>query len=236
MTFQTYFRIVVTLSFIAFLSACGSSNSPNETQNLSSTGTTDSKPLVRCNKAGSSTLSFKVAAQVSGAGYDPNWANVFLSNLPTGFEAETSFIAFFKGQAVSDSSISYNSTTVPFAIYDTVSQSYLNSSATYSSLKWSEVKGLISGATPASFMSRVIFVLSLQDPTGAYQVLTAQSYNVSDNSSIEAIPSLLPTFYANPADYAIKSNGGNRETVLKNMHPLKNATGDFSYQASLLCN
>jgi hypothetical protein len=235
MSIQTNVRIILTLAFLAMLSACGSSSSPTDAD-LASTGTpVGEKPIAKCNKAGTSTLAYKVAAQVSGNSFDPNWANLYLTNLPTGFEAGTSYIQFFKGQAASDTTIGYNSSSVPFAIYDRTAGAYLNNSGTYTSLKWNDVKNLIAGATPASFMARVIFVLSLQDPTGAYQVLATASYNTADNATIEAIPSLLPTFHANPADYATKSNGVARETVLKNMHPLKGQSGDFATLAANLC-
>lgn len=235
MSLQTNIRIILTLTFLALLSACGASSTPMEDANLASTGTVGEKPIAKCNKAGTATLSYKVAAQVSGASFDPNWANLFLSNLPTGFEAGTSYIQFFKGQAASDTTIGYTATSVPFAIFDRTAGAYLNNSGTYTSLKWAEVQNLIPGATPASFMARVIFVLSLQDPTGSMQVLTAASYNTANNTSIEAIPSLLPTFYANPADYATKPNGIARETVLKNLHPLKGQSGDFTTLAANLC-
>ena len=176
-----------------------------------------------------------MAAQVSGASFDPNWANVFLSNLPTGFEAGSSYIQFFKGQATSDTAIGYTATPIQFAIFDRTDGKYLNNSGTYSSLKWTDVQNLIAGATPASFMGRVIFVLSLQDPTASSTVLTAASYNSTGGAVIESVPSLLPTFNANPADYATKPNGQARETVLKNLHPLKGQSGDFAALAANLC-
>jgi hypothetical protein len=235
MSIQTNLNIIITLCFLALLSACGSSTNLNAGQDLSSTGLDATKPIAKCNKTGTSTLSFKIAAQVSGSSFDPNWANLYLTNLPTGFEAGSSMINFFKGQAANDTQLGYDSTTVPFAIYDRSTSTYLNNGGAYTSLKWSDVQNLIPGVSAAAFMSRVIFVLSLNDPNSSYQVLTVTSNNISDNSIIEAIPALLPTFYANPADYAIKSNGTPRETVLKNLHPLKNQTGDFTTLASALC-
>lgn len=233
MSTQLSIRIILTLTFIALLSACGASSAEQDsTQDLLSTGLTD-KPLVKCNKASGSSLSYKVAAQTLGSGFDPNWANLFLVSLPSGFEAGTSFVQFSKGQAVNDAMISYYASPIPFAIFDRQTSTYL--SGTYNNLKWDDVKNLISGATPTSFISRVIFVLSVQDPMSAYQVLGVASYNTVDNTTIEVVPSLLPVFYANPSDYDTKSTGYARESVLKSLHPLRGQSGNFSTLADSLC-
>lgn len=227
--------MLASLSLATLLSACGSSTTPNDSLDFASTSIPVEKAIVKCNKAGSSTLSYKSAAQISGTGFDPNIANIYLSNLPTDFEAGQSFIQFWKGQAISDSTLGFSTTAISFAIYDRQISRYLNNGQTYSSLKWNDVKNLIPGATAANFMSRAIFVLFLQDTTGAFQVLSAASYRTSDNSVIEGVASLIPTFYANPADYATKSNGQARETVLRNLHPLKNQSGDFATLAQNIC-
>lgn len=234
-------RLFLLFSLFTLLTACGSSRSSDQGQDLASVGAaapaavSSEKPIAVCNKAGSSTLGFTLMAQVSGSGYDPNYANLFLRNLPTGFEAGTSFIQFSKGQATSDTTVGYATAPIKFAIFDTQTSSYLNSTQTFTSLKWSDVQNLISGATAASFMNRVIFVMLLQDPNSEFQVLTAASYASSDNSVIEAVPALLPTFYANPADYAIRANGSARQSVLKNLHPFKNETQNFANLADDLC-
>lgn len=235
MSTQTNLRILITLIFLALLTACGSSKSLPESQDFSSAGGTASKAIAKCNKAGSATLSYKTAAQISGNTFDPNFLNLYLSNLPTGFEAGTSYIQFSKGQANGDAAISYDSTAVSFAIYDRATSAYLNSGNPYTSLRWNDVKNLIPGATAASFMARALFILILQDSSGTYTVIAPASYNTADNAGIEAIPSLLPTFHANPADYAVKSNGMARESVLKNLHPLRNQSGDFNALAAVLC-
>ena len=162
MSTQTNLRILITLIFLALLTACGASSSGAGSQDVSSTGdVTPSKPIVKCNKASSTNLSYKVAAQVSGNGFDPNIANVYLSTTSAAFEAGTSYIQFSKGQPTSDSTLGYNSTPISFAIYDRQTFAYLDSAKLFTVLKWNDVKNLISGATPASFMSRVIFVLAL---------------------------------------------------------------------------
>ncbi len=239
MNLQTQLRIVITLSFVALLSACGASNTPNASSDFASTGTSTtssvSKPLATCNKAASSDFAFKLAAQLSGLFYDPSWMNLYLTALPSSFEAQSTYIIFFKGQATSDSVLTYNTTPVPFAMWDTQTNSYLNGGQFYNSLKWSDAASLISGISASAFMSRVIFVLNLQDPSSAYQTLSASIFNISNNSGVEGIQALLPTFYANPADYAVKPTGFTRETVLQNLHPLKGQSGDFASLASSLC-
>lgn len=240
MNIQISIRIILTLSFLALLSACGASSTTADEVDLGSAGTPPAaKPIAVCNKAISTNLSYKVAAQVSGGSFDPSWANLYLTTLPASFEAGTTNIQFHKGQANGDASIAYNPTAVPFAIFNKNTNQYLTNSAgaplSFTSLVWNDVKDLIAGATPASFVNQVIFVLSLQDPSGLYHVLAAGSYNITGGAHVESVASLLPTFYANPADYAVKSNGAARETVLRNMHPLRNQTGNFATLASQLC-
>ncbi len=239
MNIQTSIRILLTLTFLALLSACGASSSSQDTLDLGSNGTPTTKPLAVCNKAMSANLSYKVAAQVATGGYDPNWANLYLTNLPASFGAGTTNIQFHKGQANGDAALAYNTTAVPFGIFNRNTNQYFTNSSgaalTFSSLVWNDVKDLIPGATPATFSSQVIFVLSLQDPSSLYQVLTVGSYNITGGAHVESAASLLPTFHASPADYATKANGLSRETVLRNLHPLRNQVGNYATLASQLC-
>jgi hypothetical protein len=242
MSLQTNIRILLTLGFLVALSACGPANTKAQSSDLGSTGTTttttsttSNKVIATCNRASSSSTSYKIAAQMSGSTFDPSWANLTFTSIPSSFQSGTIMYQFFKGQATSDSTLTYNSSAVPFYIYDTVTGAYL-SETPYTSLKWSDVKSLISGVSSAStFLSRVIFLLSLNDSAGAYQTLSLRSYTISSGATVDIAEMLLPTFYANPSDYAYTSTGAVRESVLQNLHPLRGQTGDYATLATSLC-
>jgi hypothetical protein len=237
MSYQVGIRVILTLGFIALLSACGSSKSgPEQNLNFASQNPiSSSKAIATCNKGQGNGWGYRIAAQKLGNSFDPNWAHVFMSAAPAGFEANTSYIQFFKGQATSDTQITYFGTPVQFALFDRQSNTYLASNRLFNSATWNDVKDLIPGSTVASFLSRVIFVLSLQDQTAQYQVISVGTYNLTNNAAVENVQALIPTFFANPVDYSIKSTGAPRETVLRNLHPLRSATSSFEALAQALC-
>lgn len=234
---KTILQTLSILSFTFLLTACGSS-SP-QSADLSSRGTGEvipTKTMSYCNKAVGSTVSYKLMAQYTNGSYDPNWAHVRLYNTPAGFDNSSVVIQFFKGFAQSDSILSMGTGAISFALYDLQTGAYLNNGASYSSLKWDDVKNLISGATVQDFKNRVMLVLYLDDSAGQYTVLRAQTAAAAGGSAIDMIDALIPAFYASPADYAYKSNGSVRESVLRNMHPFKSVVGgDYAAMALQLC-
>jgi len=229
-------RLWLIISSLLLLSACGSSTSgPSETSLQSgSTGNPNPvKPIAYCNEAMGPNLSYRLLAQSFNGVSDPNWVQMRILGVPAGFDNSTTFLQFWKGQATNDTTVTFHPTPVVFSLFDTQTQTYIRSNIT--ALRWSEVQTLIAGASPSTFFSRVVLVLNLQDPTGQFQVLSATSYLTASNQAQERLEALLPTFFANPQDYAFKSTGGMRESVLRNLHPLRTATSDFANLAAALC-
>ncbi|MFN8790350.1 MAG: hypothetical protein ACK5Y2_02730 [Bdellovibrionales bacterium] len=232
----TRVRLWLLFSFVLFLSACGSSTSgPSETvlQSSSNGNPNPTKPIAYCNEAMTPNLSYRILAQSLNGVPDPSWVQMRILGLPAGFENSTTFLQFWKGQATTDTTVTFHPTPVVFSLFDTQSQTYIRNNI--SALRWSEVQTLIAGASPAAFFSRVILVMNLQDTTGQFQVLNATSYLTASNQAQERLDALLPTFFANPQDYAFKSTGAPRESVLRNLHPLRTATADFANLAAALC-
>lgn len=173
-------------------------------------------------------------AQYTGPGtYDPNIAHVKMYTTPSGFDTNATYIQMWKASASSDSALAYNATPIRFSIYDLQDQKYVKNDVTV--LRWDEIKNLYSGATVATFMDRSLFVLNLDDSSGQYTVLSVTAYTASNGQVQTNVNSLLPAFHANPADYAIKSNGQAREMVLQNLHPFKGLSGNYADMALNLC-
>lgn len=233
---QFFIRSVLALLSAVVLAACGAAKSSNSSDLGSRVGEgiNSSKTLTYCNKGSSSTMSLKLMAQYNGGSYDPNWAHLRLYNVPSGFDSNANYIQFWKAAANSDSTIAYNASPITFSVFDIQTQQYVKQNLT--ALRWNDVKDLFAGASVSTFLSRAMFVLSLQDPNGQYTVLTSTAYTSSNGQIQESLNVLLPAFYANPADYAVKSNGMARESVLQNMHPLRNQSGNWATLAQALCN
>lgn len=228
-----FIQYILILAFLLTLAACGSSKSNETTDFASRVDLNSSKALAYCNRTQATTLSYKIMAQYVGGNYDPNWAHLRLYSVPAGFETNVHYIQFWKGWASSDSQITHNTTPISFSIYDLQTQTYLKQGLT--ALSWDNVKDLIPGASVSTFLSRVMFVLDLQDPNGQYTVFTAAVYGTANNVAQESADALIPAFLANPAEYAFKADGSARESVLRNMHPLRGQSGDYSALATALC-
>lgn len=230
-----YFVYILSCAFVVTLTACGSSKKATFISEQASRTDLDanSKPLAYCNRANGLALSYKIMAQYVDGNYDPNWAHVRLYSVPGGFDSNLNYIQFWKGAANSDTNIVHNTTPISFSVFDLQAQKYLKQGLTV--LNWNDVKDLIPGVSVSTFLSRVMLVMDLQDPSGQSTVFTAAAYGTASNALQDSANALIPAFYASPADYAYKSNGAPRESVLRNMHPLNGQSGNYSALATNLC-
>ncbi len=235
---NSFLSLSLAVAYALLLAACGSSKSGSGASDFASWSDlggdgSNGKPIAYCNKASNDSLSYKIMAQYTGAGADPNWANLKIYSVPAGFESGSVHLQFWKGSAANDSALSFHNTPITFSIWDLNSGAYIKENLT--SLSWSQISGLAAGASLSTFLSRVLLVLNLQDANKQFTVFNASAYLTSSNALQSSVSALLPAFYANPSDYALRSDGMARETVLRNMHPLRNQAGDFAALATALC-
>jgi hypothetical protein len=76
-------------------------------------------------------------------------------------------------------------------------------------------------STPADFFQKVRFFVTLDDPTGQYDVLTVGLHEVNSGTADTRIDALIPTFAADPRIY-----NQSHPSVLQRLHPF--AQQDYS--------
>ncbi|WP_374029040.1 hypothetical protein [Bdellovibrio bacteriovorus] len=222
------FTTILTMTAVAFLTACGSSNqmaSTDLSSRVPSTSGSTSKPLAYCNQAnGEVSAKLKVYTESSNS-VRMDLVYVRLTALPTSFKNDNSYITMWKWLANSSGSTYLDNTALRFFLIDVSTGKALTDWKT--TLRWSDVVTTASalGITDVqTFFNRVNILVDLKDANGEYDVLKIANYDVSTNKAITQTDALLPMFYANPADYAVESNGFARAQALQGLHPFASYT------------
>ncbi len=202
-----------------------------------------SKALAVCNEGSNSSLALRLRASMNSAGTAYRMDQVFLklTKIPSAFTDGTEYFNFWRWMASSSNSTYIDPTSLNFYLYDTQTKQAVT--GVRNALEWSDVSGTAStwGVDAAGFFQRVILVIDVRDANGEFDVLKTARYNSSTNAVVESIDTLLPLFYANPADYAYESNGTTRASVLTNLHPFKSmtsqgwSTNQFASAANSFC-
>ncbi|MEK2644808.1 hypothetical protein [Bdellovibrio sp. BCCA] len=242
------FTTILTLSAVAFLTACGSSNqvgSSDLSSRVTPTGNTSSstKPLAYCNQASGSDITAKLRAYVdSSNNVRMDYAYARLTALPATFKSDQTYIAMWKWMTNTSGATYLDPTPLQFLVANASTGQVLTAWKT--TLRWSDVVTIASGmgiTDPQTFFNSVNILVDLKDTQGEYDVLRISNYDLSTNKMLNQVDGLLPLFYANPADYAFEATGATRATVLQNLHPFKNykdqgySAAQFTSMAQGLC-
>ncbi|WP_374078976.1 hypothetical protein [Bdellovibrio bacteriovorus] len=231
------FSTILTLSAVAFLTACGSSNQVGSSD-LSSrlpidTSSSSTKPVSYCNQATGTEITAKLRAYVDSSNtVRMDYAYARLTALPTNFKTDKTYISMWKWMTNSSGASHLDSTPLNFLVANATTGQILTAWKT--TLRWSDVVTIASGmgiTDPQTFFNSVNILVDLKDTQGEYDVLKITNYDLSTNKALSQTDGLLPLFYANPADYATESNGAARAQVLRDLHPFKNYVGQ-GYSAS----
>lgn len=205
-------RLVLTLSLLAFLSACGT-NKSTTANTTSAFSLTTQKTLATCNKATNSDLSFSTAAVVDQSGVvNPDYVKVKFNFINANITKSGNVIKFFKWRVVGGQSV-LDQTPLSVATYD-FSSGQSNSA--------------LSNSIPADqFNGQYGLYVQLNDPSQVFQVLKVVAYD-STGAVIGNLNTLIPTFYALASDYAFNADGTARSMTLQQMHLLYGSTANYT--------
>lgn len=205
-------RLVLTLSLLALLTACGTNKST--TANTTSTlSLTTQKVLALCNKATDSNFSFSSAAVVDQSGMvNPDYIKVKFNFINANITKSGNVIKFFKWRVLGGQS-SLDQTPLNVATYDFSSGQ--TNSAPASSIQADQFNGQYG------------LYVQLNDPSQVFQVLKVVAYD-STGVVIGHLNTLIPAFYAAASDYALNSDGTARSLTLQQMHLLYGSTANYT--------
>jgi hypothetical protein len=213
------------------LGACGTSNNPSGSTDSSSRALENStKPLAYCNQATNTSFDVHLKAYTeSSEAVRPDLVYVKADSLPSDFGKDESYLSFFRWKANSTNSPSLDSKALKFAILNASTKEYLTDWRT--SIRWSDISAIsvsLGVYYPNQFFNKVIVLVDLKDTTGEYDALKITQYGLGTNKSISSIDALIPIFHADPADYAIESDGSQRAYALQKIHPFADLKGQRS--------
>ena len=214
-TSQQTLKLALILTVLSLLTACGTSKSNSPTDQSSNRLDVNSeKALALCNKGSDSNFSFQTSIVSDESGQiSKEWIKFKFNFLNAEITKPGNVIKFFKWRVSNNQSI-LSETALEVSAYDpTTGQT---SSAPANSLAANQLNNSQG------------FYINLADPNALFQVLKVVAYN-TDGKVIGNLNSLIPAFYANPADYKFNTDGSARAQILQDMHLLKgSATADAS--------
>jgi hypothetical protein len=230
--------IMLTFAASALLS-CGATKSGSGATSLDFASRIDDtavvssdKPLAYCNRAENDKMTIDLNAYIDDLNkVHTDMTLLKLKKIDVSFVNNPYYIQFFRWKASSKGSTYLDEDPLEFRVYD-ASGSFSDVYRNY--LDWSYLKSSIqhlgfSGTDLNALISKVVFLVNLNDPRGDYDAIKAVIYeeDKSGNGSvISQQDMLIPVFYANPADYATDRDGTARPDVLKTIHPFANMASE----------
>ena len=207
---QTILKLSLVLC-VAFLTACGTTKSPDEASGSSDQSSrvevAAGKPLASCNRATNANLDFNVSTVLDNAGQvSDQYIKLKFNYVASAMAASGYYLRFYKWR-MNGSTPQLDSTPLDFNAFSLSS-------------------GQASSAAAGAYYTNQIntqsgFYVNLRDTASVtFQVLKAVVYK-SDGTIAAQTNILIPQFLANPADYALNSDGSTRSASLQNLHPLK---------------
>lgn len=239
---------ILTVTIAASVTACGSKKESGTTDsssrivNVPTTQASGTKPIAYCNLGTGSEISAKLKAYSDGNSFNMNYVLLRLTSLPANFSSNVSYISMWKWLANSSGATYLDGTALNFMLVDAASGKALTSWK--KTLMWKDISSIAESKSitdPKVFFESVTILVDLKDAAGDYDVLKITNYDLSTNTSLSQMDVLLPLFHANPADYALESNGAARSGVLQNLHPFKSyasqgfSASQFQTMANDLC-
>ncbi len=255
---------VVALLGALFLTGCGSGKvadgSSSTTSTVASTDTTtttttttlstSSKVIAKCNRLQGDTLDVSVRVDpLATTATDGLTLQAKLLALASEIDSTNKYaIFFYKGKlqgsstSSTDQVLKFDSSPVRVSFNSSTGSSL---GVTYDRLSYEKLNSVrLSIGGYSSTMDQVLESVSmnilLNDTAHTYKVLRVGLYKKNTSTlqfdAVRYEDILIPSFYANPDDYAVDpSTGYERAQVLKDLHPFKGVTSDFSRLAAQLC-
>lgn len=209
-TSQKTLKLALVLTVVGLLTACGTSKSSSPTDQSSNRLELNSqKALALCNKGSDSNFSFQTSIVSDQSGQlSKEWIKFKFKFLNAEITKPGNVIKFFKWRVANGQAI-LSETALDVSAYDlTTGQTTTSSTNSLATNQINNSQG---------------FYINLADPDALFQVLKVVAYN-SDGKVIGNLNSLIPAFYANPADYQYNIDGSPRAQILQDLQLLKGTT------------
>lgn len=222
-------KLLLLLSSVLLLSACGASKSVTDdysnssrldTSTVNSNQNNSSRPLATCNQRSNSQLGVALAIYRSGEVIASDKIYAKILKVPAYFSQSQNYIEFHKWMMNPSGSKIWGSTRMYFSIYSISTGALLSENKNY--LYWADLQKeaqAVGAATPEQFFKKVRILINLEDYNGEYDVLTTKYFSNTDNSEVSSLDALIPVFDANPSLYAYEKDGSARAQKLQELHP-----------------
>lgn len=207
-------------------------------------GDSTTKPVVKCSRISGDGITGEIRVYTDVMGRTlVDKVRINLTNLPSTFESSDYSIRFFRWMASYPNVIFSDSTPLKLWIEKRAGSSPITGQL--DRIQWDEIDDILTDkghsiTSMDSAFEQFSFVVDLKDPDASYDALTIGLYK--NGAAVQSINVLLPTYHANPNDYATDSRKKEaRPTVLQDLHPFKTyidseiSDEDYSGMATSLC-
>lgn len=194
------------------------------------TVSTDSqKPLATCNQGSNSEMTVSLRQYEDNFGTPRNdYVRAKVNSINSTFSNTDFYIAAFRWKANASGDVFMDNTPLKIRVEKLNSQFFTPVSNYASNLNWANMNAIaeaqkVSITSMDDFFAEFSLAIDLQDPLAEYDAIKVVVYQGS--TAVTQLDMLLPTFYANPADYKTDTQGGTRSTALQDIHPFKSMLG-----------
>lgn len=223
---QNTLKVALLMTVLVMLTACGaqkvdqgydfSSRLPDGGGGGGNNNTANNYVL-RCNEKSQNGITAKMKIFTDSAHQIRNdLMKVKITQIPASF-ASGDYLQFFRWQANTANQVYLDPTPVQ-ARFETLDGKVLTNFSPV--IQWSQVSSIASASgmsDPATFLKYVQLVVDIRDPQAQFDVLKIAFYNSSNTATVN-MDMLMPSFFANPSDYAFEG-GAARSTSLQALHP-----------------
>lgn len=228
------FALVLTLSLVACSQKSTQSLSASISDGTRTTSGTSNKPLAYCShnqnsEMNANTMVFTQANQTIRT--DLVWLN--LSSIPAEFE-NGQYMQIFRWKADTTGAPFMDKTPLQFRFQSKKNSQVGTGYSNYA--RWAELSSFrqsFGENSAASFFNSSMILVDIKDLRAEYDAIRIVVYN-SSGSVVQNLDILIPSFYANPADYAVEDNGVARSNLLQAIHPFVGQTNSDSYHFATL--
>lgn len=227
------FALILTLSLVACSQKSTQSLSASISDGTRTTKSTSNKPLAYCSHNQKDELNGNTMAfsQNGSIRTDLVWLN--LSSIPAQFE-NGEYIQIFRWKADTTGTPFMDQTPLQFRFQSKKNSQVGTGYSNYA--RWAELSSFRQGFgenTAAGFFNSSMILVDIKDLRAEYDAIRIAVYS-SSGSVVQSLDILIPSFYANPADYAVEDSGSARSNLLQAIHPFVGQVNSDSYHFETL--
>jgi hypothetical protein len=226
---------VVILISLFLMAGCAPQFVPSSDKSATS-NSSENKAVAKCSKdnLNQSDSSMRLMIYEDTQGIRPDFVRAKIDSLPSKWlENSKNKIQFYKHKFSTTTQTFTSSEVLSFRVEYFDGQKFqLLSAQPFNEISFEKISELVQN-DHQNDIQNVVFLIDTKDPAGEAKTMTLALYESSGGAAFLQLTALIPTFYANPKDYA-----DSKPAALAKYHPLNHLIGqgvDFESLSQSFC-